>query len=105
MNHPYLLSVTAITNNMHLGVSGQGISVVSTFGTTHGLEPVNLGFTGTCYQVAKVENPGGRGKNSRQTYFYITRITDWLGELQTEAFPNLSCTRESRRGSAIIARA
>ena len=29
------------------------------------MEPVNLGFTGTCYQVAKLENPGGRGKHSR----------------------------------------
>ena len=70
------LSVAAITNNMHLGVNRQGRSVVSPFGTRHGQEPVNLGFIGTCYQVAKVKNSGVGVSTAGQTYLYITRITD-----------------------------
>lgn len=77
MNHPYPLFVTAITNNMHLGVNGQGRSVVSTFGTRHGQEPVNLGFIGTRYQVAKVENLRVGVSTVGQTYLYIPRITDF----------------------------
>lgn len=61
---------------MHLGVNGQGRSVVSTFGTRHGQEPVNLGFIGTHYQVAKVEGPQVEVSKAGQTYLYIPRITD-----------------------------
>lgn len=57
----------------------------------------NLGFTGTCYQVAKVDrNPGLGVSTAGQMYFYITRITDsgWGNSSRQKHFI-LSCTLES----------
>lgn len=100
----YPLSVAVITNNMHLGVNGQGIElVVSTFGNGHGWSFQNLGFTGTCYQVAKVENPGVGVSTAGQMYFYITRITGlWLGNSGQKHFLTSAAHWNHHRGSTMF---
>lgn len=90
---------------MHLGAIRQGRPVIGSLGRRHRLEPVNVDLIGTCYQVAKAEDPGGAGiSTAGQTYPYIIRVIDsgWGSPRQNKWFLTLAARWNHPRDSAII---